>query len=193
MEQIQLTSLSSSLKLYASDLKESISQLSDNAFNKIETYELDCNSLPTIENGWKSGVEATQFISLIEPQYENPAIYWFEITSLHSARDIYDYVIELKEQKLRNLPAHKKLFSSWDSNILYVGKVKSNLAGRMLLHLGYGNAPSVQGLQLCHWLKHKDLKLKLNVIYLPKNLDVLAGVFELQLARQLKPILGKHR
>lgn len=194
----QLTSISISLLKHANDLAKSLNHLTEGSFKQIISYDLDCGILPEFISGYQSCVTTTGFIKAIETENESgyrnkPALYWFEITSNHTANEIYESVIELKKTINRNLPAHKQVLKDVHSNILYVGKVKRNLAGRMLLHLGYNGSASPQGLQLCHWINKAGLKLKLNVIYLPEDLAALASVFELGLANDLNPILGKHR
>jgi hypothetical protein len=194
----ELISISTSLDKYARGLKESLNLLKVDSFQQVFSYDLDCGILPDFVTGFQSCEKTRRFIDSIEGENgsanrDSPAVYWFEVTSNHSAKEIYKSVVDLKKTTDRNLPAHKKMFRAWDSTIVYVGKVKSNLAGRMLLHLGYNGKPSVQGLQLCHWVSKEGLKLRLNVIYLPENLAVLAGIFELELAKDLNPILGKHR
>lgn len=186
-------SASSLLSTYATGLRDSINQLTTTSFDNIHTYELDCTLLNDFGHKPIQCETTLKFITDIEEHNHLPAVYWFEITSDHDSKEIYQSVVELKKTSVRNMPAYKKLFSTWTSKVLYVGKVKNNLAGRMLLHLGYNTTPSVQGLQLCHWPNKDGLKLKLNVIYLPQDLDMLAGVFELKLAGHLNPILGKHR
>ncbi|MEJ5962812.1 hypothetical protein [Pedobacter immunditicola] len=185
-------SISTSLSSYAKEINESLTQLTNKSFDNIVSYDIDCTLLSDF--GKSIECEKTlKFITDLEQFIDIPAVYWFEIVSEHTTLEIYNSAISLKENSLRKLPAHKKLFSKWDSKVLYVGKVKSNISGRMYVHLGYHRAPTIQGLQLCHWVNIEGLKLRLNVIYLPKNLDMLAGTFEFHLAKQLHPILGKHR
>ncbi|MBE9602785.1 hypothetical protein [Pedobacter sp. MC2016-24] len=194
----ELSSISTSLFKHANDLAKSLNHLTECSFKQIISYDLDCGILPDFISGYQSCATATGFIKAIETEDESshrnkPALYWFEITSDHTANEIYESVIQLKKNTNRNLPAHHQVLKDANSNVLYLGKVKSNLAGRMLLHLGYNRSASPQGLQLCHWINRVGLKLKLNVIYLPENLAVLASVFEVELANDLNPILGKHK
>lgn len=185
-------SVSSLLSTYATGLRDSINQLTATSFDNIHTYELDCTLLNDFGIKPIQCEKTLKFIKDIEEHNHLPAVYWFEITSGHDSKEIYNSVVELKKTSHRNMPAFKKHLKNY-SSVLYVGKVKNNLAGRMLLHLGYNITASVQGLQLCHWPNKDGLKLKLNVIYLPQDLDMIAGVFEVQIAKELNPILGKHR
>jgi hypothetical protein len=185
-------SVSSLLSSYATGLRESINQLTSTSFDNIFSYDLDCTLLNDFGKQSIQCETTLKFIKDIEEHNHLPAVYWFEIVSDHDSKEIYTSVVDLKKTSIRNMPAFKKHLKDY-SSVLYVGKVKKNLAGRMLLHLGYNTAPSVQGLQLCHWPNKDGLNLKLNVIYLPQDLDMLAGVFEVQIAKELNPILGKHR
>jgi len=126
----------------------------------------------------------------------DPAVYWIEIKSEHSAEQIRTGYQNLKMIiGDRKIPAINKHYDK-ESKILYVGKGKFLLAGRMYIHLGYEQRPVMQGLNLCRWDYTGELtglQLQLNIIYLPKNLEMLASVLELKIARKLRPILGKHR
>lgn len=192
MNNIELASPSSVLFNYVEELKESINQVTSDSFNNIETHEIDCGLMPSFEQGFLASKHTETFILELKKN-NKPAVYWFEVSSEHSAKDIYDPYPDLKKGSERNLPAFKKGFKSWQSKVLYVGKVKNNLSGRMFVHLGYHPKKTIQGLQLCHWTHQAGLKLKIHIIYLPENLEMLAGVLEFQLSRFLNPILGKHK
>jgi len=182
------------LQDYSLNLIVALQDLDQNTLNNIISLELDCDSLPSFEEGWNSRLETKSLITYLhENNNDKPAVYWIEIISDHDAKAIYDPYPNLTTVLKRKIPAYKKTFKMWESKVLYVGKVKDNMAGRMILHLGYKNVASMQGLQLCHWTHLKGLKLRLNIIYLPSTLGVLAGVFEFKMAQELHPILGKHR
>lgn len=170
------------LTSYIEELKTALD--SENALTPA-TYDLDCTDLPYTLDEFNSG---STFITDIAVFYESPAVYWFDIESDHKSQDLYDYIA--KQPKGR-FPAFKKPPFKCTSRTLYVGKAKDNLAGRLRMHLGFEKTG--QGLQLCHWPHKKGLKLKLNVIYLPIELQPLASVFELKVAQKLNPILGKHK
>lgn len=125
--------------------------------------------------------------------YKNnaPAIYWIEILSEHTAKDILYFYGDFKKSLIRKTPAYNKGFNNWNTKVLYVGKAQANIAGRMIIHLGYEGRDNMQGLQLCHWKHIQSLRIRLNVIYLSSSLSMLAQVFENQLAKRLKPILGR--
>lgn len=169
---------------YIGEIQENLSAFKD---YEVETYDLDCNTLPLTLDEFN---KKSAFITEIATNYTKPAVYWFEITSESDTKEIYDFVAQQTNSD-RKYPAYKKTFNNDESNILYVGKVKNNLAGRMRMHLGFERTG--QGLQICHWPHKTGLILKLHVIYLPENLEMLANVFELKLASALNPILGKHK
>lgn len=189
----ELTSPSAVLFNCVEELKDSMNQVTPDSFSNIETYEIDCNLLPSFEDGFLSSKDTETLLRTLEKSNTLPAVYWFEIVSDHTAKIIYDPYPAIKRESIRSLPAFKIGFKNWDSKILYVGKVKNNISGRMFVHLGYHAKVTYQGLHLCHWSHLTGLKLRLNIIYLPQNLGILTSVFEMQLAASLNPILGKHK
>lgn len=181
------------LSEYTLHLQLLLNDFDKNVFNDILSFEIDCTSMPEFEQkGYEKSTELKPLILTLDGNGRNsdPAVYWFEITSKHTAKDIHHPYAQFRIQSPRAIPAFKKGFREWESKILYVGKVKNNIAGRMIIHLGYET--KYQGLRLCDWRHIQGLKLKLNVIYLPTEFEPLAKVFELQLAKTLHPILGKH-
>jgi hypothetical protein len=69
----------------------------------------------------------------------------------------------------------------------------------MIVHFGYYDIPSTQGLQLYHWAKEIGAQLKLNVAQFPEvipdskiqtkeYLDILEKLY----ATNLHPLCGKH-
>jgi len=63
------------------------------------------------------------------------------------------------------------------------------IASRIFHHLGYYRVGSTQGLQLCHWSKHK---LKLSVVQFPKEAEPYLNIIEKLFALKFKPLLGRH-
>jgi hypothetical protein len=179
---------------YSLSIADALKQHSDSIFQDVKTYDIDCSSMPAFEHfGFKKSPHLNEVIYNLD-SYRNsdPAIYWIEILSEHSAKDIHIPYGGFKKSLVRKTPAYNKGFNNWGTKILYVGKAQSNIAGRMILHLGYEGRDNLQGLQLCHWKHIQNLRIRLNVIYLPSSLAMLAQVFENQLAKILKPILGRH-
>ncbi|MCD6013886.1 MAG: hypothetical protein K0Q79_3748 [Flavipsychrobacter sp.] len=181
---------------YTDYLQKTMNQISSESFNERFSVELDCSSLPLIGQEIDCRYHETT-AHFFEPilKVNNPILYWFEIVSDHRSRNIYDILVRLKQNNTlgRNLPAYKKTFRNWDSNILYVGKVKKGFVGRLTVHLGYYTNKHTQGLQLCHWAQNEKLKLRLHYVKFPYDLIDLIGLYENALAKELHPLLGKHK
>jgi hypothetical protein len=179
---------------YSLDLITALKQLTQQTFTNVSACDIDCTDLPLHENTpnciYENSLEG--FFKIFE-NINCPCLYWFEITSSHSAKELHDLIPGLNSKIDRNVPSYRKGFSNWDSRILYVGKVKTKISDRMVLHLGYGRNKRTQGLQLSHWAKDIGLKLRLNYIILPDSLKELASSLELHLAKELHPIYGKHK
>lgn len=128
-------------------------------------------------------------------QIKNPVLYWFEIDKTKiTAEGIRNLYIEhLSKKSNRAISSYKKDFDK-NSNTLYVGKVKKGFWGRFITHLGYHKSSQTAGLQLYHWYKIQEglPPLKLNYIVYEKEMEDLISVLELDLARELKPILGRY-
>ena len=90
------------------------------------------------------------------------------------------------------MPAFRKSIDT-TSKVLYVGKVKRHLMGRVIQHLGFYKVERTQGLQLFHWAPKQDLQLKLTVYEFGADMIDLVPLLENATAHQLKPLIGKHR
>ena len=121
-----------------------------------------------------------------------PCLYYFEITSNNLTPEIINKIKEYSNtENSKSIPAIKKTIA--ESKILYVGKVKRHFWGRLIQHLGYYKVPRTQGLQLFYWAKELNLNLKLTVFEFEPEMINLMEILENELAKQLKPILGKHK
>jgi len=78
------------------------------------------------------------------------------------------------------------------TNILYVGKVKSNIGGRFSTHFGYAH-PHIGGLQLKYWAKQVNLQLIVHVIAFDGGLGDFINPLELKLTGKLNPLIGKSK
>ena len=128
-------------------------------------------------------------------QIKNPVLYWFEIDdSTINAEKIRTLYNEHRTKKSnRAISSFKKDYDR-NSKTLYVGKVKSGFWGRIITHLGYNTSSQTAGLQLFHWFNTTEelSKLKLNYIIFEREMEDLISILELDLARELKPILGRY-
>jgi hypothetical protein len=79
-----------------------------------------------------------------------------------------------------------------DTNILYVGKVKKDVGARLSTHFGYAHAKT-GGLQLRFWAKSIKLELKVHLIVFENNLGDYINPLELELTKELKPLIGKSK
>lgn len=123
---------------------------------------------------------------------KGPCVYVFEIVSEHRPNQIVDKIKEYsRTEGAKTTPAIKKLFPT-ESNILYVGKVTKNMWGRLIHHLGYYDK-NTQGLQLNYWTKNIPLILKLNVFEFDHSMHNLISIIEIEMAKKLNPICGKHK
>ena len=80
-----------------------------------------------------------------------------------------------------------------DTNILYLGKSKQCLWGRLILHLGFHIDKHSQGLLLNEWAEKLNLKLKFNYCSFDSNMSELISFYEYKLAKNTKPLIGKHK
>jgi hypothetical protein len=126
---------------------------------------------------------------------KEPVLYWFEIDEgkINAEKIRNLYIEHLAKKSNRAISSYKKDFDR-SSKTLYVGKVKSGFWGRLITHLGYHTSTQTAGLQLFHWYNVADglPSLKLNYIVFEREMEDLISILELDLARELKPILGRY-
>lgn len=79
-----------------------------------------------------------------------------------------------------------------NTNVLYVGKVKKDLGGRLSTHFGYANHKT-GGLQLKYWAKDLQLELMVTFIVFEDKIDDYLNPLELYLTKELNPLIGKSR
>jgi hypothetical protein len=126
-----------------------------------------------------------------------PCLYYFEIQSDINSQTVFNQFKEFAKTSEKVMPATYKNYPK-DSKVLYVGKVNSHIVGRLTTHLGFltreKNGERVplnsHGLQLYRWAK--DLKIKFTVLQFDDDMRDLMEVMEKSLAKELKPIIGKH-
>jgi hypothetical protein len=194
-------------------VKEYVDRLNDvkvEDFIESKSFVIDCSKLPEpLEEG--NIYEHEDFIKLfddLDKIKSHPCVYWFELEDAEQGDMIWDGIvansksykdeisqkIDRLKRKFRLLPAVKKKTSlNLRTHVLYVGKTKRDLKGRLVPHLGYyHNSPDTQGLQLCWWAKKMELKITFHYIELPDMLRDFTRLFEANLAKELKPLLGKH-
>ena len=124
---------------------------------------------------------------------KGPVLYWFEVISQHSSHDILKAFERYKnDPDCKAIPALKSKLEH-GTNILYVGKVKTQFWGRFITHLGFFKTNRTQGIQLFYWAKTLGLHLRVHVYEFDKNMADLMTIVEFGMAQKLKPLLGKHK
>lgn len=122
-----------------------------------------------------------------------PCIYVFELTNdSDKSRVIEAFQTQRKQENDRTLPALKTKIP--DSNYIYVGKVQSEVGGRLVTHLGYYQSKGNHGLQLAYWVRKLTPSLKINVHVFRFDVEFTPYIsaFEVIMAKQLNPMIGKH-
>lgn len=79
-----------------------------------------------------------------------------------------------------------------DTTTLYVGKVKSKFWWRLITHFGFYKVHRTQGLQLFYWAKELGLKIDVTVYEFNDEMANYMPIIENAVARDLKPLIGKH-
>jgi hypothetical protein len=121
---------------------------------------------------------------------QGPVVYVFEIGSSSSSSAVL--AAARAYIGLRAMPAFRSNIDD-TSPVLYVGKVKKALWGRVIQHLGFSRTAGTQGLQLYHWARGLSLELKLTAFEFEADMADLLPLVERAVAKQLKPLLGKHQ
>jgi hypothetical protein len=163
---------------------------------EVKKFEIDCSLLKEFltENICKSNEFKDLFAELIK--ITGPCVYWYKIISESTGYQIIDTFEAYKNDKsrARAIPAlktRKKI--TFDSEYLYIGKVKRDFYGRVIQHLGCFTVPQTQGLQLYYWAKKIGLKLELNVLEFDNKMADILPIVEFAVAKELHPLIGKHK
>lgn len=165
--------------------------VSEKGAKQIYQFDIDCFEMK--DYNFVNVLKESDFSHVFDivTKISGPCLYYFEIVSGHSAEEIVYRVTEYKlTQNSKAVPAIKKNFPH--SRVLYVGKVKKGIWGRLVQHLGYYKVQGTQGLQLFYWTKGTNVSLRMNIFEFEHEMADYMGVLEHKLAKELKPILGKH-
>ena len=162
---------------------------------ELKTFDFNCNQLKS--DFHKMDITKDMFFGKLFDELkeieDKPAIYWFEYEKTeHNPIEIFQQFKNYKEQNInRKTPAiykHPK-----DTNILYLGKSKKCLWGRLILHLGFHIDKHSQGLLLSEWADKINLNLKFNYYSFDNNMSELISFYEYKLSKKIKPLIGKHK
>ena len=184
------------IKAWAEKSNAVFSNAANHGSKRISTYVIDCAQLEDkfIHQNILDADNFSDMFSELKDIQNSPCVYFFEIASDVSPQIIVKNILKV-EGKIK--PSIKSRYPK-DSNILYVGKVKSVLWGRIIMHLGFHtNKKSkelsmVHGLQLFHWATSLGLKLKLHVYEFEPEMADYMEVMERLFANELNPIIGRH-
>lgn len=187
-----IKTIDNDLKQFAVELNSALKNVETFGAKAYHSFDFDCSILKdwnTIDI--RDSIEHKEMFNTIR-SLDGPVLYWFEILPgikndvVRNA--IFDYKFSIDA---KTVPALKRNYCN-DSNALYVGKVKSKFWGRVIQHLGYYHVVRTQGLQLYHWSKPINLKLRLHAYHFEREMEDLVSIFEVKLAKKLRPITGKH-
>jgi hypothetical protein len=179
------------IKEFSTNAISQLIKVSEKGAKQIYQFDIDCFEMK--DYNYVNVLEKSDFSHIFDvvTKISGPCLYYFEIKSEHSPEEIVNRVIEYKlTQDSKAVPAIKKKFPQ--SRILYVGKVKKGIWGRLVQHLGYYKVQGTQGLQLFYWTKGTNVSLKMNIFEFEQEMADYMGVLENKLAKELQPILGKH-
>jgi len=184
--------MNAKIKETADNLMEQLHHVSENGAKTYFHYDFDCT---LFQDWYLSDIRhSNEHKELFENlgKITGPVLYWFEILPPSTNEDVRNAISIYKHSNdSKSVPSLKSKFSR-ESNILYVGKVKRNFWGRVIQHLGFYKVKRTQGLQLYHWAKSLNLKLRLHAYQFEPGMEDLVAIYELKFARMLKPITGKH-
>ncbi|MEK8180766.1 hypothetical protein WMW71_10485 [Flavobacterium buctense] len=155
----------------------------------------------------------SQLVKLeIDSIKKNPILYWFSFDENFKGQEVtrnmfleYSNAIKSKEyiadkEKYKTNPlsykravsAIKDKFLNTETKTLYVGKVKKDFWFRIVTHCGWAPSPKTAGLQLKYWYDLEELPpLKLNYIVFDPIMDDFVSILEIELNKQLNPLIGK--
>ena len=181
------------IKQTSNKLIEALNVVQANGFKHNFSFNIDCKNLKDYSDfDIRESPEFKEAFNKLELM-RGPVLYWFEIVSTNSNNDgIRQELLRYSQtDNSKSTPALKKAFDN-KSDCLYVGKVKRKVWGRMIQHMGFYSVNRTQGLQIFHWAKDLDLQLKVHLYEFESEVSDLISIFEIELAKQKKPIVGKH-
>src|SRR5690554_3963317 len=184
-------------------LKEKFEKLAEKVTKEAEVINFKLKDLPDVNNYQTDIRKQLNFDKIFENLNTkiNNCIYWFETDTsdnCHSLQVLLNNNREMLNLNARTVPVKN---TNINTNVLYVGirrggqrkKDKlSNISGRIIIHLGYYDKGSTQGLQLIHWAKNVDCKINLKVVEFEDLPNDYLNTIEKIIAFKLKPMCGKH-
>lgn len=176
-------------------LNKCIEALNNNNL-EIKTIDIDSHFLAKDYQKKRTFSKCEIFKDLYEslPKKE-PVLYWFtyDIDKLKS-NSLEQLFVEVRQKTKKRKFAEIPKVRRESSGTLYVGKVKDKFHYRFVNHLGHSVNDETGSLQLSYWYDTELYgNLKLNYIVFSEEMKTLLGVLEIELAKELKPIVGSHK
>lgn len=194
--QIELDNMDNLNSLFESYSKQ-LADYCNNPILKLD-FSINCRELTEkyIYQDIRDSAEFSSIFNQLSSYNDRPCIYWFDSQVKLNGTLIHQLFKSLQSNTNYVIPALDKKPHN-DSCCLYVGKVKSNIEGRLIQHLGvHKDQGRAHGLQLVHWIHDypEDVNLSYHVVPFPNNEEwrKMAMLFEYALADKLKPIIGHH-
>lgn len=184
--------MTESIKNISKNASASLQYVAENGIKNYKEFDIKCAELEDFNFIDIRDSEKYKILFNDLKRIEGPVVYYFEIMSDNTSTDIVNHIRQYAaSENSKAIPAIKRTIP--ESKILYVGKVKKGFWGRLIQHLGFYKVNRTQGLQLYYWAKELDLDIKLRVFEFESQMADLMNVIENGLARELNPILGKHK
>jgi hypothetical protein len=145
---------------------------------------INCKDLDSLEDFKQRGI-----LEAFGVNRNSPAIYYVEIVSKHSGKEIVDALYDFKRKKHRSCPKID-MKRDLESIYLYCGSRKEGLHGRFIQHLGFGSQ-NTYALQLFYWAKNLKLEINFHYAWLDPKYRDMTELVESALAQKVKPLVGK--
>jgi hypothetical protein len=168
-----------------------LQQLKDKGIKRELSFPLQCGELENFNFVNIETAPAYEQMFRALKESSGPVLYWFEMTAGTDTKAVIQAFQTYKLKGEKNVPALRRKIQ-YETNTLYVGKVKAGISGRIVTHLGYFKVIQTQGLQLYHWAKPLNLCLTLQVLEFEQGMEDILPVFEYSFSKELRPLIGKH-
>lgn len=184
--------MTESIKNISRNASASLQYVAENGIKNYKEFDIKCAELEDFN--YIDIRDSEKYKSLFDDlkRMEGPVVYYFEIMSDNISTHIVNQIRQYAaSENSKAIPAIKNTIP--ESKILYVGKVKKGFWGRLIQHLGFYKTKKTQGLQLYYWAKELDLDIKVRIFEFEPQMADFMNIIENGLARELNPILGKHK
>lgn len=181
------------LNSFIDETISNLNQVRINGVKKELSFTINCGDLDDFN--YNDIRQSDKFKSIFDQLKDacGPTLYWFEIISDTTSRDIINALSEYKVSLDSKATPALRSKINYESRTLYVGKVKGSFWGRLITHLGFLKVNQTQGLQLFYWAKSLSLELKVHLLEFDDNMADIIPIIEYAFAKHLKPLAGKHK